>query len=223
MCWIDNAHNHHPIGIWWHLFPDDTSWILEPFNLVTGCSWLTLSTETLQSPRIHPPSNVLQEWCIQVWLQICINAWNMKQCSVRLRVPGASGKRTTASKALIVFLQNSFSMQATKTHESIYRHKTAGNGRSAFCLSLSVPSLVPNSDIDNLKWWVCDCKFHQQIFLSIESGQGEETNMNKLTSRFNLEDNFINIQSIFNQHTILKPKLLRSQQVTPQLSFFHLK
>lgn len=88
----------------------------------------------------------------------------MKQCSVRLRGPGASGE-----KQLQV---NLFSMQAARTNKSNYRQKTVGNGRS-------------------------------QIFLSIESGQGEEAKINKLTSSFNLQDlSEIDYTSIVYQYSI---------------------
>lgn len=65
-------------------------------------------------------------------------------------------------------------------------------------LGLSLIGVVPHFDVCNLKRWVSDCKFHQQIFLSTEGHQGEEANINKLTTSFNLQDlNEIDYTSIY--------------------------
>ena len=42
---------------------------------------------------------------------------------------------------------NFVSIRAARINKSNYRQKTGGNGRSAFCVSLSVPSVVPHSDV----------------------------------------------------------------------------
>lgn len=90
-------------------------------TLVTACSWLTLSTEKLQSPRIHPPSNVLQEWCIQVRDQTLDQC--LKHETMLFQAACISGK-TTASK---LFQHAGSQNQQTKLWAKNSRQRTLTN------------------------------------------------------------------------------------------------